>query len=105
MKTRILTAVIALAFSGIASAQCTVTTGCGQTGTYDVENVSTRYEQSTQQVIVSSNGQELERFSCDRAGGISIQCGDNNTGGGDTTDICDALVNAPQFVKDIYGCN
>ena len=116
MKIKVLTAIIALAFTGVASAQCTVTTGCGQTATYpEGTSIRTQYSASTQEVIISNldTGEELNRFSCNRAGGVSIQnCGsiatgsggdNNNTGG--NSDICDYLVAAPQAVKLLFGCN
>ncbi len=116
MKTKFLIAIIAFAFTGVVNAQCTVTTGCGQTGTYPAGTSVSVDSRSTPGFIIVTNqatGAELQRFECNQRGGISINgCGSITTGGGDTTgngdgdfDICDFLVFAPQSVKDQFGCN
>jgi len=101
MKKAIVTAIMAVGFMGLASAQCTVTTDCGER-TYQETSVSASVSNGV--VTVSSNGGVIDSFTCEGANSVSTSCSSGSgsgSGSGGSSNFCDFI---PDFLKPFFGC-
>ncbi|WP_062057585.1 hypothetical protein [Aquimarina longa] len=97
MKIKFLTLVMAIAFVGIAHADCTVTTDC-VTKTYQTNSVSVSYN-GTNVIVKNGEGAVIDSFVCENSS-VSSNCSTGDNGGGDF-DICDHI---PANLKPLFGC-
>lgn len=95
MKTKLLTFVMAVAFTTIAQADCTLTTDC-DTRTYQVDSISVNNDGKTI-TVKDGTGNVIDSFSCEGSS-VSSSC---SSGPGGDYDFCDTL---PDFLKPFFGC-